>query len=86
MYCAPNPTCTCATEDILFRNLIQGFSENNEHKNISTLTPRIITTPLNFLQPNQTQFSAKKIIGSKYGLDTEEVNKTFNMPLSDKIQ
>lgn len=25
MYCAPNPTCTCATEDILFKNLIQGF-------------------------------------------------------------
>lgn len=62
MYCAPNPTCTCATEDILFRNLIQGFSENNVHKNISTLTPRIIITPLNFLLPNQTQFSAKKMM------------------------
>lgn len=49
MYCAPNQTCTCATEDILFRNLIPGFSENNVHKYIGTLTPRIITTPLNFL-------------------------------------
>lgn len=49
MYCVLNLICICVIEDILFRNLILGFFENNVYKNIGILTLCIIIIFLNFL-------------------------------------